>query len=76
MADFQVSWTDAARLDLEGIIEFITEENPANARAVLARMERRCQALTVLPGGPGEFDDGLQHRSGRGASSCGAGRDP
>ena len=49
MADFQVSWTDAARLDLEGIIEFITEENPANARAVLARMERRCQALTVLP---------------------------
>ena len=29
MADFQVLWTDAARLDLEGLIEFIAEENPA-----------------------------------------------
>ena len=49
MADFQVLWTDAARLDLERIIEFIAEENPANALAVLARLERPCQALAALP---------------------------
>ena len=49
MADFQVLWTDAARLDLERIIEFIAEENPANALTVLARLERRCQALAALP---------------------------
>ena len=49
MADFQVLWTEAARLDLERIVEFIAEENPANALAALARVERRCQALAVLP---------------------------
>ena len=49
MADFQILWTDAARLDLERIVEFIAEENPANALAVLARLERRCQALVALP---------------------------
>ena len=49
MADFQVLWTEAARLDLERIVEFIAEESPANALAVLARVERRCQALAVMP---------------------------
>ena len=49
MADFQVLWTDAARLDLERIVEFIAEENPANALTALARLERRCQALAALP---------------------------
>ena len=49
MADFQVLWTDAARLDLGRIVEFIAEENPANALTVLARMERRCQTLAALP---------------------------
>jgi len=41
MADFQVLWTEAARLDLERIVEFIAEENPANALAVLIRVRRR-----------------------------------
>ena len=49
MADFQVLWTEAARLDLEQTVEFIAEENPANALAVLARVQRRCQLLAVLP---------------------------
>lgn len=49
MADYEVLWTDAARLDLERIVEFIAEENPANALAVLVRVERRCQALAALP---------------------------
>ena len=49
MADFQVLWTDAARRDLEGIVEFIAEESPTNALATLARLEQRCQALAALP---------------------------
>ena len=49
MADFQVLWTDAAKLDLERIVEFIAEENPANALTALARLERRCQTLATLP---------------------------
>ena len=50
MADFQVLWTDSARLDLEQIVEFIAEENSANALTALARLERRCRALAALPG--------------------------
>ena len=49
MADFQVLWTDAARLDLERIVEFIVEEDPAYALAVLARLEQRCRTLVTLP---------------------------
>ena len=49
MAEFEVLWTDAARFDLEGVIEFIAEESPANALSTLARLERRCRTLAVLP---------------------------
>ena len=49
MADFEVLWTDAARLDLERIVELIADENPANALTVLGRLERRCQTLAALP---------------------------
>ena len=49
MAEFQVLWTHTARLDLERIVEFIAEEDPASALAALARVERRCQTLAALP---------------------------
>ena len=49
MTEFEVRWTDTARLDLERIVEFIAEENPANALTALARLERRCQSLAALP---------------------------
>ena len=48
MADFQVLWTDAARLDLEGLIEFIAEENPANALAALAPRSRGVRGCLIL----------------------------
>lgn len=43
MADLQVLWTEAARLDLERIVEFIAEENPANALA--GGFELACHVL-------------------------------
>ena len=49
MAEFEVLWTDAARLDLERIVEFIAEESPANALGALHRLKRRCRALTTMP---------------------------
>ena len=49
MADFEVLWTDAARLDLEGIVEFIAQESPTNALTALARVEQCCRTLATLP---------------------------
>lgn len=49
MADCQVLWTDAAKLDLAQIVEFIAEENPAQAGSMLEQVERRCQTLATLP---------------------------
>ena len=50
MADFQVLWTEAARLDLAGIVEFIAEESgSARALEALDRLERRCRTLATLP---------------------------
>ena len=49
MSDFRVLWTDVARLDLQRIVAFIAEENPAEALAVLKRVEHRCQALVAFP---------------------------
>ncbi len=49
MADRQVRWTDAARLDLQQIVQFIAENTPSNALAVLERMERRCLSLGPMP---------------------------
>ena len=31
------------------IVEFVAEENPANALTALARLQRRCQTLAALP---------------------------
>ncbi len=50
MADFQVLWTEAARLDLAEIVEFIAEESgSARAFEALDRLERRCRTLATLP---------------------------
>lgn len=49
MADFQVQWTETARVDLERIVQFIAHENPTGALAVLEQVERRCQTLAVYP---------------------------
>ncbi len=48
MADRQVRWTDAASLDLQQIIQFIAEDAPSNALAVLERIERRCLSLKAM----------------------------
>lgn len=49
MADFEVRWTETARLDLERIVTFIAEESPARALAALAQVERRCRTLSEFP---------------------------
>ena len=51
MADVRVLWTEAARLDLAGIVGFIAEESgSARALDALNRLESRCRKLTESPG--------------------------
>jgi plasmid stabilization system protein ParE len=49
MPDYRVLWTDAARRDLEAIVDFIAEDNLDNAVAVLDRIETRANALSEHP---------------------------
>lgn len=49
MSDWRVLWTEAARLDLEHIAEFVAEDSPNNALMLVERVEHRCQTLRVLP---------------------------
>ncbi len=49
MADFEVLWTDAAKLDLHRIVTFIAEGNPARALGVSQQAEQRCRALVSFP---------------------------
>ena len=49
MADREVRWAEAAKLDLERIVRFIAEDNPSTALAVLERIEGRCLGLDVMP---------------------------
>ena len=45
----QVSWTRAARRDLDALHDYIAIENPNAALAVLARVVSRVQQLTRQP---------------------------
>ena len=42
---FQVEWTDVALADLEELLDFIAQENPAAADAVLTRLQQAAQRL-------------------------------
>jgi len=49
MAEYKVLWTDSARTDLEGIVDFIAEEDQRSALRVLERLEKRARALRRFP---------------------------
>lgn len=46
---FAVEWSEVARRDLERIVAYLAEENPAAALRVLQRIEKRAAALDILP---------------------------
>ncbi|HKQ47287.1 MAG TPA: type II toxin-antitoxin system RelE/ParE family toxin [Phycisphaerae bacterium] len=46
---YQVSWLDAALLDLEGIVEFIFLDSPAYASVVAARVLAEARLLCEFP---------------------------
>lgn len=43
-----VLWTDTARLDLQSLLEYIAEQDPAAAVQVLDRIERKALTLEAL----------------------------
>ena len=49
MAEFEVLWTETAKHDLQRIVTFIAEGNPARALAVSEQVEHRCRALASFP---------------------------
>ena len=44
-----VIWTDAARLDLLSIVDYIADRTPLNAEQILLRLERRAESLDRFP---------------------------
>ena len=49
MAEYRVLWTDAARQDLEEIVDFIAIDSPETALSILDRLESRCARLQRFP---------------------------
>jgi len=46
---FKVLWSESAYRDLAGIIHYIAENSPSNARKVLARIKQKVSALYLSP---------------------------
>jgi len=46
---FQVEWTEVALADLEELLDFIAQENPAAADTVLTRLQHAAQRLERHP---------------------------
>lgn len=49
MSEYGVLWTDAARRDLDAIVDYISEDSVENALSVLERLEARAGALGTTP---------------------------
>ena len=49
MRKYNVLWSNAAKLDLYEIIDFIAEKSPANAFKILDRIERKAATLETNP---------------------------
>ncbi len=47
--NYQVLWTDTARQDLTGIIDYIAQDSIGNALAILDKLEAKADLLTTLP---------------------------
>jgi len=48
-ADYQVRWAKAAESDLAEIIEYITQNSPANAYEVFNKIKIKTEDLALLP---------------------------
>lgn len=46
---YQVLWTDTARQDLTGIVDYIAQDSVGNALAVLDKLEAKAAQLSALP---------------------------
>jgi plasmid stabilization system protein ParE len=44
-----VVWTEAAATDLAGIVAFVAEDSPSNARRLLSRLRTRAESLERDP---------------------------
>lgn len=49
MKKIPVFWSDAARLDLLSIVDYIADQSPENAEHILSRLEQRSESLNRFP---------------------------
>ncbi len=61
----QVLWTDTARQDLTGIIDYIAQDSIGNALVILDKLEAKAALLATLPDRgrivPELLDTGISH---------------
>ena len=47
--NYRVTWTNTAERDLKDIIEYISIDNPQNARTILKKIKKKASELYTLP---------------------------
>ncbi len=47
--NYKIEWAKVAENDLNGIIEYIAEDNPANALKILKKIKQKASSLYTLP---------------------------
>ena len=47
--NYKIEWAKVAENDLEGIIEYIAEDSPANALKILKKIKQKASSLYTFP---------------------------
>ena len=47
--NYKIEWAEVAEKDLRGIVEYITEDSPANALKILKKIKQKASSLYTLP---------------------------
>ncbi len=47
--NYKIEWAEVAEEDLEGIVEYIAEDSPANALKILKKIKQKASSLYTLP---------------------------
>ncbi len=46
---YKIEWAGVSENDLKGIVEYITEDSPANALKILKKIKKRAPSLYTIP---------------------------
>lgn len=68
----ELEWLELARIDLLGIVDYISDDNPDAAQRVKDDIEAKAEKLPAFPrmGRPGRVEGTREYSPGRITSSC------